>query len=126
MSDHGRTCPGKLAAIRRGLQATLNLHPVLMDGIGSLTALTDSKAALELLERAAAEKPLSEEDHDSVHECKRILGSARGVDIRFEWVRGHDGHPLNEIADGLACWPRFPGTRIFRQASGQFVFLEFE
>jgi ribonuclease HI len=28
------------------------------------------------------------------------------VDIRFEWVRGHDGHPFNEIADRLAVLAR--------------------
>lgn len=106
VSDHGGIRAGELAAIRRGLQATLNLHPVLRDGTGTLTVLTDSKAALELLERVAAGEAPTEEDTDSVHECKRILGSARGVDIRFEWVRGHDGHPLNEFADRLAVLAR--------------------
>lgn len=68
--------------------------------------LTDSKAALDLLERARTDEALFGEDTDSVHECRRILGSARGIDIRFKWVRGHDGHPLNEIADRLAVLAR--------------------
>lgn len=106
VSEHGGIRAGELSAIRRGLQSTLNLHPALKDGTGSLTVLSDSKAALELLERVSADEPLTGEDPDSVHEVKRILGSARGVDIRFEWVRGHDGHPLNEIADRLAVLAR--------------------
>lgn len=28
---------------------------------------------------------------------QRIFGAALGVDIRFEWVRSHDGRPLNAI-----------------------------
>jgi ribonuclease HI len=106
VSDHGGIRAGELAAIRRGLQATLNLHPVLRDGIGSLTVLTDSKDALDLLERVAADYNLTGEDNDSLQECRRILGSARGIDIRFEWVRGHNGHALNELADRLAVLAR--------------------
>ncbi len=26
----------------------------------------------------------------------------RALAVRFEWVRGHDGHPVNEICDALA------------------------
>ncbi|QOD05706.1 RNase H family protein [Pseudarthrobacter sp. BIM B-2242] len=106
VSEHGGIRAGELAAIRRGLQATLNLHPVLRDGTGSLTVLSDSKSALDLLARVTADEDVSGEDGDSVQECRRILGSARGADIRFEWVRGHDGHPLNEIADRLAVLAR--------------------
>jgi ribonuclease HI len=29
-------------------------------------------------------------------------GIARHVNVRWEWVRGHDGHALNERADGIA------------------------
>ncbi|MBT2548958.1 hypothetical protein [Arthrobacter sp. ISL-65] len=46
------------------------------------------------------------DDTDSVAECRRILGSARGVDISYEWVRGRNGHPLNELADRLAVLAR--------------------
>ena len=33
---------------------------------------------------------------------KTILAELDGRDVTFEWVRGHNGHPLNEAADGLA------------------------
>jgi ribonuclease HI len=31
-----------------------------------------------------------------------LAEAAAGHDIRWEWVRGHNGHPLNERADELA------------------------
>lgn len=106
VSERGGIRAGELAAIRRGLQSTLNLHPVLRDGTGDLTVLTDSRAALDLLERVRTEADVTGEDADSITECRRILGSARGINIAFQWVRGHDGHPLNEIADRLAVLAR--------------------
>ena len=32
----------------------------------------------------------------------RLLDAIEGLDIRFHWVRGHAGHPLNERCDQLA------------------------
>lgn len=106
VSTHGGIRAGELAAIRRGLQSTLGHHPVLREGVGDLKVLTDSKAALDVLERVATGHLQPFDDTDSVAECKRILGSARGVNISYEWVRGHNGHPLNELADRLAVLAR--------------------
>ena len=106
VSTHGGIRAGELAAIRRGLQSTLGHHPVLREGVGDLKVLTDSKAALEVLERVSTGTLQPFDDTDSVAECKRILGSARGVNISYEWVRGHNGHPLNELADRLAVLAR--------------------
>ena len=106
VSAYGGIRAGELAAIRRGLQSTLSNHPVLKEGVGDLTVLTDSKAALEVLERVTTGSLEPFDDTDSVIECKRILGSARGVNISYEWVRGHNGHPLNEMADRLAVLAR--------------------
>lgn len=106
VSTHGGIRAGELAAIRRGLQSTLGHHPILREGVGDLKVLTDSKAALDVLERVATGHLQPFDDTDSVAECKRILGSARGVNISYEWVRGHNGHPLNELADRLAVLAR--------------------
>ncbi|QOT19432.1 RNase H family protein [Paenarthrobacter sp. YJN-5] len=106
VSTHGGIRAGELAAIRRGLQSTLGHHPVLREGVGDLKVLTDSKAALDVLERVATGHLQPFDDTESVAECKRILGSARGVNISYEWVRGHNGHPLNELADRLAVLAR--------------------
>ncbi|WP_253905220.1 RNase H family protein [Arthrobacter sp. H14] len=106
VSENGGIRAGELSAIRRGLQSTLALHPVLRDGAGDLTVLTDSMAALDLLERVKEEGYNVHDSSDCVQEARRILGSARGVNIRFQWVRGHDGHVLNELADRLAVLSR--------------------
>lgn len=106
VSERGGIRAGELAAIRRGLQTTLNLHPILRKGRGNITVLTDSQAALELLARVRDDADLSGEDSDSIEECRRINGTARGINLSFEWVRGHDGHPLNEMADRLAVLAR--------------------
>ncbi|MDQ0619221.1 ribonuclease HI [Arthrobacter globiformis] len=57
---------------------------------------------MEVLDRVSTGALQSYDDTDSVAECKRILSSAHGVNISYEWVRGHNGHPLNEPADRLA------------------------
>lgn len=97
---------GELSAIRRGIQETLDLHPSLRTGAGDLTVLTDSKEALALLEKVRTSEWVSGEDYDSVAECQRILQLVRGANITFEWVRSHNGHPLNELADRLAVLGR--------------------
>jgi ribonuclease HI len=33
---------------------------------------------------------------------ERIDAAAREVEIRWRWVRGHDGHAVNEVVDALA------------------------
>ena len=33
---------------------------------------------------------------------KRLLAAKEPHDVRFEWVRGHAGNPLNERCDQLA------------------------
>jgi hypothetical protein len=59
VSDNGGMRAGELTAIRRGPPATLSLHPGLHSGTGTLTVLTDSKAAKELLERSRADEALA-------------------------------------------------------------------
>lgn len=105
-SRSGGIRAGELAAIRRGIQETLELHPSLRSGSGDLTVLTDSKSALALLEKLRTSEWVSGEDFDSVAECQRILHLVHGVNVKFEWVRGHAGHPLNELADRLAVLGR--------------------
>jgi ribonuclease HI len=38
-------------------------------------------------------------NRDLIEEIDR---RGRALDVRYAWVRGHDGHPLNELVDALA------------------------
>ncbi|MGV3638020.1 MAG: ribonuclease HI, partial [Flavobacteriales bacterium] len=37
---------------------------------------------------------------------KRFLQVYRKHNVRFEWIRGHNGHPMNELCDQLAVAAR--------------------
>jgi len=47
--------------------------------------------------KTAARKPVKNDDL-----WRRLEAAANGHDVRWEWVRGHAGHPENERADALA------------------------
>ncbi|EME19570.1 ribonuclease HI [Rhodococcus triatomae] len=65
-----------------------------------LHVLSDSKGALACLGG----------DHPNLGDVattvERIRQLARGRAVRYSWVRGHDGHPLNETAHRLAVAAR--------------------
>ena len=103
---HGGIRAGELSAIRRGVQASVSAHKSLQEGMGTLTVLSDSRRALELLERLRSDATLATDDSEAVGEGRRILGLLKNAKVEFQWVRGHSGHPLNEIADRLAVLAR--------------------
>jgi ribonuclease HI len=47
--------------------------------------------------KTAAKKPVK-----NVDLWKRLDAATNGHDIQWDWVRGHTGHPENELADELA------------------------
>lgn len=47
--------------------------------------------------KTAAKKPVK-----NVDLWKRLDAATEGHEIRWHWVRGHSGHPENELADALA------------------------
>lgn len=47
--------------------------------------------------KTAANKPVKNADL-----WRRLDAAISGHEIRWEWVRGHSGHPENELADELA------------------------
>ncbi|SUE15761.1 ribonuclease H [Rhodococcus gordoniae] len=69
------------------------LHP-------KLHILTDSRLALACIEGTYEGRP---EIADVV---ERIRNRIKGRTVEFSWVRGHSGHPLNEVADRLAVAAR--------------------
>lgn len=90
----------EMTAALRALEAMK--HP------SSIILVTDSKYLLDGITRwihgwkrngwrNAAKHPVKNDDL-----WKALDLAVRPHDIRWEWVRGHAGHPLNERADALA------------------------
>lgn len=65
-----------------------------------LHILTDSRLALACLEGTYEGRP------EIVEVVERIRKRIKGRAVEFSWVRGHSGHPLNEVADRLAVAAR--------------------
>lgn len=42
-------------------------------------------------------------DKKNVDLWKKYLDVTDGLDIRFKWVKAHNGHPENELVDSIAC-----------------------
>jgi ribonuclease HI len=74
---------------------------------GELLVLSDSQSAILLLQRWIEGHSVTLPrvwNPPMVHAIQTFLDSLhiREGQVRFEWVRGHAGHPLNEGADALA------------------------
>lgn len=102
----GGILAGELSAIRKGLQRTVSAHPLLREGFGNLKVLSDSRNALDVIQRVRKGEPAPRDSKKAIAEAGRICGLSRGVNISFEWVRGHSGDPRNEMADRLAVMAR--------------------
>jgi ribonuclease HI len=88
----------------------------LIEGLGHLTrpckvhVISDSRYIIDAIDKRwvhgwarrgwikADKKPAKNPDL-----WQRVLELLEVHDVRFTWVRGHNGHPLNERADQLAC-----------------------
>ncbi len=92
---------------RMELRAVLEALDGLPDGAG-VEVISDSRYVVDALSRwihgwrrkgwrtAAGEPVLNRDLIEAIDERGRQLG------VRYRWVRGHDGHAVNEVVDGLA------------------------
>lgn len=104
---HGTNNKGELTAVLELLRATRDAGP--------LTILCDSQYVINSITKWMAgwkRKGWKKSDGKPVLNLElmqaldaEMTGEATGSgqrDVRFEWVKGHAGHPLNEAADRLA------------------------
>lgn len=101
VDEHGRQFTQRLRS-RNVLYCELRAIKLALDHFaGPLRILTDSQASVGLITNAAHRaQPRTQAVVDQI----RALVAER--DVSVEWMRGHDGHPLNEAADRLAMAAR--------------------
>lgn len=109
---HNRT--GTEKVISEGYRNTTNNRMELLaviKGLETLTrqctvnVVTDSKYVVDALEKGWLQKWLSKKDFDKKKNedlWRRFWEIYLQHRVSFQWVRGHNGHPMNERCDKLA------------------------
>ncbi|MGB4138150.1 MAG: ribonuclease H [Microbacterium sp.] len=100
-SPHGTNNQGELRAVLELLQATAGADEDLL-------ILCDSKYVIDSITKwmpGWKRRGWRKSDGGAVLNrdlMEALDGAMSGRDVRFEWVKGHAGHPLNEAADERA------------------------
>lgn len=73
-----------------------------------VTVVSDSKYVVDAVEKGWLfgweKKGFAKKKNPDL--WRRFLQAYRKHKVKFEWIRGHDGHPLNELCDHLAVAAR--------------------
>ena len=73
-----------------------------------VTVVSDSKYVVDAVEKGWVfqweKKGFAKKKNPDL--WKRFLVAFRKHKVKFEWIRGHSGHPLNELCDQLAVAAR--------------------
>ena len=105
-----------LIAEMEGILNAIRAHK----GTRPLHILCDSKFAISLAQDALAGVPAGEHVSNGAARVMGLIARAgEGRTITIEWVKGHNGHPLNDRADRLAVH-----ARRARDLAGTDAFLE--
>lgn len=98
---HGTNNMGELTAVLRLLEATAHVDDDLLvycDSMYAINTVTKWMAGWKRRGwRKGDGKPVMNLDI-----VQALDAAMTGRKVRFEWVKGHAGHPLNEAADRLA------------------------
>ncbi|MGO3153360.1 MAG: ribonuclease HI [Galactobacter sp.] len=91
---------GEVMAIMYGLKSVVGVPE-----LGTVVVRSDSKGAVRLLTKCW--KGESVRGMGGCHEeFQQLLVKTRQLDVRFEWVKGHNGNVFNEAVDRLAMGTR--------------------
>jgi ribonuclease HI len=106
----------ELMAVIRGLDALTRGMPV--------TVHTDSRYVMDGISqwmprwKANGWKTADKKPVKNVDLWQELDAACRRHQVKWQWVRGHSGHPENERADGLAR-AAIPAARASRQLPGR-------
>ena len=104
VTDTGRHAYGKATAnssLEAELYAVLNLMTLTHTG-STLHILLDSKDAIEAVETGAVTRTRKTLPSTTLVLLHHIKTHRARMTLELEWVKGHNGHPLNDVADRLA------------------------
>ena len=99
--EAGTVLDGEFAAIRMAVK-----HAIESASVGSIDILTDSLTAAKAIESRGHAVTRSVGRHEASCRSELRDANALGIDVRVVWVRGHAGHPLNELAHRAAMASR--------------------
>lgn len=97
----------ELLAIYKGVKYVSKKNQPLKRGIGSLTVRSDSQSAIRLINQMLEgmdRELIAGSRHHAVADS--ICRTVRSMDVKFVWVKGHNGDDLNEYCDRLAVSAR--------------------
>jgi ribonuclease HI len=121
-----RTASGGLGHGTNQVAELAAVLAVLDDTSGPITVYADSRYAINCLTTwlpawrrngwlNSSRRPVANR-----HLIERAAARMEGRDVRLEWVRGHNGHPLNEAADQAAnAALSLPDQRGYRAPHGE-------
>ena len=111
-------CGGRLRELSGGYKRTTNNRMELTGVIAGLAALkekcdvtvvTDSRYVVDAMSLGWAKKWRANnwrrgKDGVAMNSdlWAKLLDLCEGHEVRFQWIRGHNGHPMNERCDRLA------------------------
>lgn len=70
-----------------------------------VTIYSDSLYVVNAIQRHWLERWLIKKGRDRIKNMdlwERLMQSMKTHEIKFEWIKGHNGHPMNELADRYA------------------------